>query len=54
MILVTGGTGFIGSHLCELLVEEGDCVYFDASVPHFGAAVGSKEVKCLMVIYSET
>ena len=38
----------------ELLVEEGDCVYFDASVPHFGAAVGSKEVKCLMVIYSET
>jgi transcriptional regulator with XRE-family HTH domain len=38
----------------ELLVEEGDCVYFDSSVPHFGAAVGSKEVKCLMVIYSET
>jgi len=37
----------------ELTVETGDCVYFDASIPHFGFAAGSKEVKCLMVIYSE-
>ncbi len=37
----------------ELTVEEGDCIYFDASVPHFGRATGPKAVKCLMVIYSE-
>ncbi len=37
----------------ELLVEEGDCIYFDASIPHFGTAVESKPVKCLMVIFSE-
>jgi len=37
----------------ELVVEEGDCVYFDSNVPHFGATAGSKALKCLMVIYSE-
>lgn len=34
------------------IVEQGDCVYFDASVPHYGMCVGAKETKCLMVIYS--
>ncbi len=37
----------------ELLVEEGDCVYFDSSIPHLGVADGSKPVKCFMVIFSE-
>ncbi|MBI5250469.1 MAG: cupin domain-containing protein [Desulfomonile tiedjei] len=37
----------------EFVVEEGDCVYFDSSTPHFGMAEGSKPVKCVMVIYSE-
>lgn len=37
----------------EFIVGEGDCVYFDSSIPHFGIAVGSKPVKCLMIIYSE-
>jgi len=36
----------------ELNVEEGDCVYFDGSIPHYGICDGNKEVKCLMVIYT--
>lgn len=34
------------------ILEEGDCVYFDSSIPHYGVCVGDKEVKCLMVIYT--
>ena len=26
-ILITGGAGFIGSHLCERLIEENNIVY---------------------------
>ena len=33
----------------EFIVEEGDCVYFDSSIPHYGICQGNKEVKCLMV-----
>ena len=36
----------------EFVVEEGDCLYFDASIPHHGICQGKKEVKCLMVIYT--
>jgi mannose-6-phosphate isomerase-like protein (cupin superfamily) len=36
----------------EFIAEEGDCLYFDASVPHHGICQGKKEVKCLMVIYT--
>jgi transcriptional regulator with XRE-family HTH domain len=35
----------------EYLCEEGDCLYFDSSIPHYGAVHGSQEVQCLMVIY---
>lgn len=34
----------------EYIVNEGDCVYFDSSIPHFGEPIGRKEVKCFMVI----
>jgi transcriptional regulator with XRE-family HTH domain len=34
----------------EYIVKEGDCVYFDSSIPHFGESIGRKEVKCFMVI----
>lgn len=34
----------------EYTVNEGDCLYFDSSIPHFGESIGSEEVKCLMVI----
>jgi len=36
----------------EYIVEEGDCIYFDAGIPHFGESVGDKEAKCFMVIYT--
>jgi hypothetical protein len=36
----------------EFIVEEGDCTYFDASIPHYGICKGNKEVKTLMVIYT--
>ena len=36
----------------EFIVEEGDCLYFDASVPHTGVRHGKEEVKCLIVIYT--
>lgn len=36
----------------EFIVEEGDCIYFDGSIPHYGVCQGNKEVKCLMVIYT--
>ncbi len=36
----------------EYLVEEGDCIYFDASIPHYGKCYGNKDARCLMVIYT--
>ena len=36
----------------EFIVEEGDCIYFDGSIPHYGVSQGNKEVKCFMVIYT--
>ncbi len=32
------------------IAEEGDCVYLDSGIPHFGESVGDKAVKCFMVI----
>jgi transcriptional regulator with XRE-family HTH domain len=38
----------------EYVVNEGDCIYFDSSLPHWGESVGPKEVKCFMVICNPT
>lgn len=38
----------------QYTVNEGDCVYFDSSIPHFGESIGRKEVKCFMVICNPT
>ncbi|MEJ2587659.1 MAG: XRE family transcriptional regulator [Deltaproteobacteria bacterium] len=37
----------------EFVLEEGDAVYFDASVSHAAICEGKKSVKCVMVIYPE-
>ena len=34
----------------EILLEEGDAIYFDSGVPHTGEAVGDEMVKCFVVI----
>jgi transcriptional regulator with XRE-family HTH domain len=36
-----------------VIVETGDCVYFDAGIPHFGETIGTPEVKCFMVICNQ-
>jgi transcriptional regulator with XRE-family HTH domain len=53
MLMVLEGTMHFTYGDQEFLVEEGDCIYFDASVPHRGIAEGSKPAKSLMVIFSE-
>jgi transcriptional regulator with XRE-family HTH domain len=35
------------------ILEEGDCLYFDSSIPHRGECIGDKEAKTLVVITSE-
>jgi mannose-6-phosphate isomerase-like protein (cupin superfamily) len=52
MVFVLEGTFkfFYGEK--EFILEEGDCIYFDSSIPHYPVCIGNKEVKCLMVIYT--
>ncbi len=52
MLFVLEGTMkfFHGNN--EYLMEEGDCIYFDAALPHYGICQGKKEVKCLMMVYA--
>ena len=35
-----------------LILKKGDCIYFDASIPHSGKPIGNKPVKAFMVICS--
>jgi len=34
----------------EHIAHEGDCLYFDSGIPHFGESMGDEEVKCFMVM----
>jgi transcriptional regulator with XRE-family HTH domain len=53
LFVIQGSMKFIhGSK--QYIVNEGDCVYFDSSIPHFGESIGRKEVKCFMVICNPT
>jgi transcriptional regulator with XRE-family HTH domain len=36
----------------QLVLEEGDCLYFDSGIPHSGRALDNKAVRFLIVIYS--
>ena len=36
----------------KYIMEEGDCVYFDSSVPHTGKSLGKKKAKLLAVMFN--
>ncbi len=36
----------------KYFLVEGDCIYFDSSIPHRGEGVGKKSAKALVVIYT--
>ena len=38
----------------EIVLEQGDCVYFDSNTPHTGEPVGDEKLKCLIVIYTSS
>jgi len=47
-VIVTGGAGFIGSHLCERLVRRGDrVVCYDNFDPYYDAAVKERNLAAL-------
>lgn len=51
MLLVLDGSVVMTIGDDDYRLEEGDCIYFDASLPHLGHVVGTKETRCLVVIY---
>ena len=51
LYVLEGKTKFIYGDK-EFILEVGDCLYFDSSVPHYGVAQGNQEFKCLLVFYS--
>ena len=52
MLYVLEGTMKFHHGTKEVIAEEGDCVYFDASIPHHGNSIGSKDLKCILIIYT--
>ncbi|HJH28171.1 MAG TPA: SDR family oxidoreductase [Methanosarcinaceae archaeon] len=46
--LVTGGAGFIGSHLCERLLEKGEVVCLDNFDPYYSPQTKRKNIEPLM------
>ena len=54
LLFVLEGTMQFQYNNQEYIVEQGDCIYFDSSLPHFGESRGDQRVRCLMVIYNYT
>lgn len=47
-MLITGGAGFIGSHLCENLLDKGEVVCLDNFDPYYNPWVKRKNIEMLM------
>lgn len=54
LLFVLEGTMQFQCNNQEYIVEQGDCIYFDSSLPHFGESKGDQRVRCLIVIYNDT
>ena len=52
MLYVLEGTMRFLHGTKEMIVEAGDCVYFDASIPHHGEPLGDTDLKCVLVMYT--
>jgi len=52
MILVLEGRMLFFYGQEEIVCEEGDCLYFDSSVPHLGSCLEGERTRILMVISS--
>lgn len=50
--LVTGGAGFIGSHLCERLVEKGEVICLDNFDPYYDPQIKRKNIELLLQLPS--
>jgi hypothetical protein len=46
-VLVTGGAGFVGSHLCDFLVNRGDHV--SGTSPYCSSSNSSRDSTCFLV-----
>ena len=51
MVLVLEGTMRFFHGGKEYILEPGDCVYYDSSIPHYALSADGREVKCVDVIY---
>ena len=52
MVFVLEGAARIHYGDSVHIIQEGDCVYFDSSVPHMGVSLGGKEAVALSVIWA--
>lgn len=51
MMLMLQGTMHFFHGTDEFIMHEGDCIYFDSKIEHYGLPMGEQDVKVLMVIY---
>ena len=51
MFVVKGKMRFLYGEK-EFILDEGDCIFFDSSVPHNGFSRDTNEVECLIAIYT--